>query len=95
MSVYIVVQLKMKNRERYNQYQSKFMEVFKKYNGKLLAADENPEVVEGEWDLNKVVIMEFPDKESYLAWGTSSEYVEIAKDRIAGADATVLVVKSV
>lgn len=69
------------------------MEVFKKYNGKLLGADENPEVMDGDWDFDKVVLMEFPDKESYLSWGLSPEYTEISKNRIAGADATVLLVK--
>ena len=61
MSVYIIAQLKFTRRERYDRYQSRFMDVFKKFKGKLLVADAHPVVLEGEWPRDKVVIMEFPD----------------------------------
>ena len=37
MSVYIIAQLKFTRRELYDRYQSRFMGVFKKFRGKLLA----------------------------------------------------------
>ena len=61
MSVYIIAQLKFTRRERYDRYQSRFMDVFRKFRGKLLVADAHPVVLEGEWPRDKVVIMEFPD----------------------------------
>ena len=39
MSVYIIAQLKFTRRELYDRYQSRFMDVFKKFKGKLLVAD--------------------------------------------------------
>ena len=45
MSVYIIAQLKFTRRELYDRYQSRFMGVFKKFKGKLLAADERPVVL--------------------------------------------------
>ena len=64
MSVYIIAQLKFNQREIYDRYQSRFFDVFKNFNGKLLVADEHPVLLEGEWPRDKVVIMEFPDAES-------------------------------
>ena len=61
MSVYIIAQLKFNQREIYDRYQSRFFDVFKNFNGKLLVADEHPVLLEGEWPRDKVVIMEFPD----------------------------------
>ena len=61
MAVYIVAQLKFTRREFYDRYQSRFMDVFKKFKGKLLVADARPVVLEGEWPHDKIVIMEFPD----------------------------------
>lgn len=73
---------------------ARYAEVFGKFGGKLLAADDAPRVLEGEWwDRNKVVLMEFPDVEAFTAWASSPEYNEIAIDRVAGAEAVVLLIK--
>jgi len=93
MTVYIIAQLKFTRRELYNRYQSRFADVFRKFRGKLLVADEHPVVVEGSWGRDKVVIMEFPDEAAAQEFQTSPEYQEIAVDRKAGADAVVLTVR--
>ena len=93
MTVYIIAQLKFTRRELYNRYQSRFADVFRKFRGKLLVADEHPVVVEGSWERDKVVIMEFPDEAAAQEFQTSPEYQEIAVDRKAGADAIVLMVR--
>lgn len=94
MTVYALAQLRIHDPERYGRYMARFMPVLEKYNGKLLAADESPRVLEGQWwDRNKVVLMEFADKDAFRAWATSPEYSEIAEDRQAGADAVVLLIK--
>lgn len=93
MTVYIVAQLKFTERARYDRYQARFFDVFRKFNGKLLAADDQPIVLEGDWPRDKIVMMEFPDAASADAFHTSPEYQEIALDRKAGADAIVLTVR--
>ncbi|MGX1318426.1 uncharacterized protein (DUF1330 family) [Bradyrhizobium sp. USDA 377] len=42
MTVYAISQLKMTDRAAYDRYQARFFDVFRKYNGRLLAADEQP-----------------------------------------------------
>ena len=93
MTVYIIAQLKFTRREFYNRYQSRFADVFRKFRGKLLVADEHPVIMEGKWERDKVVIMEFPDDVAAQEFQTSPEYQEIAVDRKAGADAIVLTVR--
>ena len=93
MAVYIIAQLKFTRRERYDRYQSRFMDVFRKFSGKLLVADAHPAVLEGDWPRDKVVIMEFPDDAAAREFRTSPEYQEISIDRKAGADAIVLTVR--
>ena len=80
MTVYVIVQLKMTDRAAYDRYQARFFGVFKQFNGRLLAADESPDVLEGSWDRDKVVLMSFPDEAAYRAWANSPEYQEISKD---------------
>ncbi len=93
MTVYAIAQLKFTDRAAYDRYQAKFMEVFRRHPGTLLAADESPEVVEGEWDREKLVLMSFPDEAAFRGWAQSPEYQDISKDRRAGADTLVLLVK--
>jgi uncharacterized protein (DUF1330 family) len=71
------------------------MGVFAKYSGTILAADEAPTVIEGNWDREKVVLMSFPDEKSFGDWANSPEYQEISVDRRAGSDAVVLLVKGI
>ena len=93
MTIYIIAQLKFTRRELYNRYQSRFADVFRKFKGKVLVADEHPVVTEGNWGRDKVVILEFPDDAAAQEFQTSPEYQEIAVDRKAGADAIVLMVR--
>jgi uncharacterized protein (DUF1330 family) len=96
VTVYALAQLRILDRAPYERYMARFMPVLQKYNGRLLAADENPRVLEGAWwDRNKVVLMQFDDASAFRAWATSPEYVEIAEDRKAGAEAVVLLINGV
>ncbi|WJR78574.1 DUF1330 domain-containing protein [Bradyrhizobium sp. NP1] len=90
MTVYVIVQLKMTDRAAYDRYQARFFDVFRNFGGRLLSADEHPRVVEGSWDRDKVVLMSFPDEAQFHAFADSPDYLEISKDRKAGAQATVL-----
>ena len=93
LTVYVIVQLKMTDRAAYDRYQARFFDVFRKFSGRLLSADETPSVLEGVWDRDKLVLMSFPDEAAFHAWADSPEYLEIAKDRKAGAQGIVLLAK--
>ena len=95
MTVYAIAQLTITDRTAYNRYQSRFMSVMNRYKGRLLAADEHPQVVEGQWDREKLVLLSFPDEAAFREWADSPDYQEIAKDRKAGSTAVVLLVKGI
>jgi uncharacterized protein (DUF1330 family) len=71
MTVYVIVQLKMTDRAAYDRYQDRFFDVFRKFSGRLLSADENPTVLEGAWDRDKLVLMSFSDDAAFHAWANS------------------------
>ena len=93
MTVYAIAQLRFIDHAAYDRYQARFMDVFRRHRGTLLAADESPEVIEGRWDRDKVVLMSFPDEAAFRLWSESPEYQEISKDRRVGADTVVLLAK--
>jgi uncharacterized protein (DUF1330 family) len=95
MTVYALAQLTIHDRTRYDRYQSRFMDVLRRHKGRVLAADESPQVVEGTWEREKVVLLSFADEAAYRAFAESADYQAIAADRLAGADAVVLLVKGI
>lgn len=94
MTVYAVGQLTVSNREVYARYQARFMEVFRRFKGSLLAAHENPKVIEGQWDHRKLILISFPDEDAFREWFESAAYQEIAKDRKAGASAVIILAQA-
>src|SRR3981081_119247 len=85
MTVYAIVHLQMTERGASGRYRARFFDVFRKFSGRLLSADEKPTIVEGAWESDKLVLMSFPDEAAFHAWADSPEYLEISKDRKAGA----------
>jgi uncharacterized protein (DUF1330 family) len=53
MTVYVIVPLEMTDRTAYDRYQARFFDVFRKFGGRPLSADENPAMLEGAWDRDK------------------------------------------
>ncbi|WP_193100238.1 DUF1330 domain-containing protein [Burkholderia sp. Z1] len=92
MAVYLLAQLRFTQRDAYDRYQAHFMDVFRRFDGRLLAADDAPVALEGEWDRNKVVLMSFPDEAAARRFIESPEYQAISVDRHAGADTLALLV---
>ena len=95
MTVYLVAQLAFTDVETDRRYQAKFIDVFREFDGRLLAADKHPKVGEGHWGKDKIVIMWFPDEAACLRFSNSPEYQEISKDRRAGADTVSLIVRGI
>jgi uncharacterized protein (DUF1330 family) len=93
VSVYVLAQLKIHDRARYDRYAAKFMPILIQYGGRLLVSDEAPETLEGQWRRDKAVLLRFEDKAAAERWMNSSEYREISKDRVAATDAVVLMLK--
>ena len=93
--VYAIAQLTITDRALYRRYQERFMGVMKRFQGSLLAADEHPQVVEGSWNREKVVLLSFPDEAAFRQWAESPDYEEIARDRKAGSTAEILLVKGI
>ena len=95
MTVYALAQIRIHDRPRYDRYLGRFMPVLQQYGGRLLAADEGPDVIEGDWTYQKVILMSFLDRAAFERWSRSPEYLEISADRVAAADGVVLLLRGV
>ena len=93
MTVYVVAQLTIKDRATYNEYQSRFMEIFVPFGGKLLAVDDNVKTLEGDWPHTRAVLASFPDETSFRAWWDSPAYRDIVKYRQAASEGPIILVQ--
>jgi uncharacterized protein (DUF1330 family) len=60
------------------------------HGGRFLVRGGEHEVLEGDWDTLRIVVMEFPDADAARAWWTSDEYEAIKPIR-RGASTTNIV----
>jgi uncharacterized protein (DUF1330 family) len=90
MTVYVVAQMRFTDRESYDRYAAEFFAVFREHEGTVLAADEDPTVLEGAYEWEKVVLLSFPRSEAMDDWAESAAYQRISRDRHAGTESCVI-----
>ncbi|MFZ5739888.1 MAG: DUF1330 domain-containing protein [Pseudomonadota bacterium] len=93
MTVYAIAQITIHDRPRYERYAARFLPTLQPYGGRLLAADEKPQPVEGSPTCQKVIVLAFPDEAAFRAWETSPDYETIAVDRRAATTGNVVLVR--
>lgn len=84
MSVYFIVQEEIHDEAAMAPYAE--MARRAPNNGKLVAIDDAPVVIEGDWHGKRVVIIEFEDEAAFHAWYDSPEYQEALKIRLGATD---------
>jgi uncharacterized protein (DUF1330 family) len=93
MSYYFIAQIRIHDEAAYQTYLDGAGKVFKKYNGKYLAVDNEPVLLEGDWDYTRTVLIEFPNRVDFDAWYNSEDYQEILRHRLGAADCDTILVK--
>lgn len=93
MDYYFIAQIKIKDNEEYQKYIDKSGEVFKLYKGKYLSVDNNPEIIEGDWNYTRTVLIKFENKDDFKAWYNSDDYQKILKHRLNAADCDTILIK--
>ncbi len=92
MPVYVVAQGRIEDREMLNEYVAKVVPSIQSGGGRILGFDESPEIVEGEVEHPRTVILEFPSREAFRAWYDSPGYQAILPLRLESTPGTLSVV---
>ena len=93
MAAYVVVNVDVKNPERYDAYRAKVPPTIAAYGGKFLVRGAALHEMEGKWPRPRLVIVEFPDVESAKRWWASPEYAEAKALRQANSEAELVIVE--
>ena len=93
MTHYLVAKITISDRQTYAQYEAGFMDILNRYEGKLLAVDEQTEIVEGDWRNDRTVILSFDSAARAKTWYDSSDYQKIVKHRHDSSVADIVLIK--
>jgi uncharacterized protein (DUF1330 family) len=92
VKAFVIVQIEVRDSEGYGQYGlANHLEIFDKFSGKLVAADDDVQVVEGSWPFTRTVVVEFPSKELARAWYESDEYQAVVGLRHRSATSNLVI----
>ena len=95
MAAYIIADLDIKDREGFESYTAQVPDIIAKHGGKYIVRGGEFEIVEGDWDAHRIIILEFPDMAAVRRFWDTDEYKEILPLRLDNADSRVLFVDGV
>ena len=95
MSAYVVIEIVVKNPEWYEEYKILAPLAIAAYGGKYIARGGRAENLEGSWQPNRIVILEFESVEKAKQWLDSEEYQEAKALRHKYASSNAIVVEGV
>lgn len=90
--IYAIAIIDITDPEGYRAYEEKFLEILSGYEAKLLGLGNPPDVIEGEFDQTRMVVIEFSSKEEFHRWYKSEPYQEILKARLKSSNGGVYLV---
>ena len=93
MAYYFTAQIKINDENEYQKYIDRVDEIFSKFNGKYLAVDDSPKIIEGSWNYTRSVLIEFQTKNDFEKWYYSEEYQKILKHRLNAAECDSILIK--
>lgn len=95
MPAYLMADVQVHDQESYQAYGAQVPATLEPYGARFLVRGGASEVIEGEWQPHRLVVIEFPDMESLKAWHASDAYQGIVGIRWAAATASVIGVEGV
>ena len=93
MPAYFVVELDTKNMDAMAEYRAAVPGTLAQYGGRLLVRGGATELVEGEPEPKRIVILEFADAAAVKRWYHSPEYQKILPGRLENASCRAFIVE--
>jgi len=93
MPAYFVVELDTKNTDAMAEYRAAVPGTLAQYGGRFLVRGGATELVEGEPEPKRIVILEFADAAAVKRWYHSPEYQKILPGRLENANCRAFIVE--
>jgi uncharacterized protein (DUF1330 family) len=93
MPAYIIVEIDIVDPIGYEEYKKLTSATVEKYGGKYMVRGGKTEVLEGDWQPKRIVVLEFESSERAREWLNSEEYREPRKMRHRTARTNMILVE--
>ena len=93
MAVYVIVNVRVTDSARYEEYRGKVPATIARYGGRYLARGGAVEALEGDWQPERLVVLEFESLERFREWYDSPDYAPLKQLRQEAAATQLVVVE--
>jgi uncharacterized protein (DUF1330 family) len=92
MSAYVVVQENVRDEKMFDAYRKEVLATVTAHGGRFIVRGGAFTVLEGEWPMPRLVILEFPTREAAEAWYRSPAYQKILPLRLKSSTGNLVIV---
>ena len=92
MSAYVIVQERVTDEEMFAAYRKEVLPTITAHGGRFLVRGGALSVVEGEWPLPRLVVIEFPSRDAAEGWYGSPEYQKLLPLRLKSSVGNLVIV---
>jgi uncharacterized protein (DUF1330 family) len=93
MTAYVLVEVRVTNPEPYAAYRDLATASVARHGGRFLARGGAITPLEGDWNPERLVVLEFPSVDAAKAWYSSDDYQEALKVRLANSVGKALIIE--
>lgn len=93
MAAYVFVEIDIYDQELYEEYKKMTPNTIKDFDGKFLVRGGHAEHLEGDWNPERVVILEFPSAERAREWWESETYTSARLVRQRAAETKMIILE--
>ena len=93
MAVYVIVNVRVTDPARYEEYRGKVPATIAHYGGRYLARGGAVEALEGDWQPERLVVLEFESMERFREWYDSPDYAPLKQLRQEAAATQFVIVE--
>ena len=93
MAAYVIVDVTITNPQDYEEYKKLTPASITAYGGKFIVRGGKAETLEGGWDPERIVVLEFPTVERAKEWWASAMYAPAKEIRQRSATTRMIVVE--
>ena len=93
MAAYVILDISVTDTTRYEDYKGMASASIAKHGGKYLVRGGKHEPLEGAWDLDRIVVLEFESTALAREWWTSEDYTRAKAIRTKAAQVKAVLVE--
>ncbi len=95
MAAYIIVDVKITDPQRYEDYKKLTPGSLVPFDGKFIVRGGPTETLEGDWNPGRIVVLEFPSAEKAKSWWSSNGYAPAKAIRQAASISRMILVEGI